>query len=340
MLFLILLLPSLLMILIFTNPTPHKKRAGKKTRAGKWIPISTFLLLSILATVLMTIQSGSRCKDVGPDGDLWDCDFAGADLSHADLRGSEMSRINLSSSDLTRSDLSGANLSRADMSNSILAGADLSEAMLFDATLDGADLSNAVLDGANLKWASLVGVTGLTGESLANLQEWEGMLLQSEGEILGQLLQVCEGRGNESAALYAPNQGATSILLITETGEKHQVSEYAPGFWWPASVSDTELVACFEGPYKVGGRTCTYDDGSSINTYSQRVDISVYIAQTGELLEMISIEGPRPRPCPEKVVADGESTEYLGEAPYGAQIIEALAPFAREGGDLHPPGLP
>ncbi|TFH31764.1 MAG: pentapeptide repeat-containing protein [Anaerolineales bacterium] len=335
-----LLLPSLLMILIFTNPTPHKKRAGKMTRVGKWIPISTFLVISVLAAVLMTIQSGSRCENVGTEGTLWDCDFAGADLSYTDLQGSDMVNINLSSADLSGSNLRGAELMRADMSNSILAGTDLSDASLFNATLDGADLSNAVLDGAVLSGASLVGVTGLTDESLASLEQWEGMLLQSEEEILAQLWQVCEGIGVESAAAYDPDQGATSILLITDQGKKHPTTDYIPGFLWPESVSNTELVACFEGPYRVAKGTCTYDDGTSINRYSQRIDISIFIARTGELMEMITLEGPQPRECSNKVVAGGEYPENLGDAPYGVQIIEALNPFEHEGGDLHPPRLP
>ncbi|TFH36048.1 MAG: pentapeptide repeat-containing protein [Anaerolineales bacterium] len=339
-LLLFLLLPSLLMILIFTNPTPHKKHAGKQTRTGKWIPISTFLVLSALATVLMTIQSGSHCRKVGREGDLWDCDFTGADLSHTDLQGSDMSRSNLSSADLSGSDLSRANLSRADLSNSILVGADLSDAVLFDATLDGADLSNAVLNGASLKWASLVGVTGLTDESLANLEQWEGMLLQSEEEMLVQLWKVCDGMGIESAAAYDPDQGASSIILITDEGEKHPTSEYVPGFWWPASVSNAELVACVAGPYRVAKGSCPFDDGTSFDRFSQRIDVSMYVARTGDLLEIITLEGPQPSLCPQKKVADSETRDDIGDAPYGVQIIEALTPFARDGGDLHPPRLP
>ncbi len=335
-----LLLPSLLMIRLFTNPTPHKTRADKQTRAGKWIPISTFLVLGVLATVLMTTLKGSRCEAVGPEAALWDCDFAGADLSNMDLHGSDMSHIDLSSADLSGSDLSGGDLSGADLSSSVLVGANISDAELSNAKLDGADLSDAILDGASLKLASLIGVTGLTDESLANLAEWDGMLLQSEEEIYAQLRQVCEGMSVESAAEYDPFQGATSILLITDEGERHPTTASVPGFWRPESASNTELVACFSEPSRVAWSTCTYDDGTSFDRYSQRIEISVFIARTGELLDMITLEGPSPRTCPEEIIAGSEPRDYLGDAPYGAQIIDALTLLMHEGGDLHPPRLP
>jgi len=335
-----LLLPLLLLIFLFTHPTPHKKRADKMVRLGVWIPISTFLALSVLASVLMAFLTGNRCEDIGPNGKLWGCDFEGADLSGVDLSEADMSEINLSGANLSGSNLSGAELSRANLTNSNLAGADLSDARMFNATLDGADLSNAVLDGAGLSGASLIGVTGLTDESLANLEQWEGMLLQSEDQILAELWQVCKGIGIENAAAYDSDLGATSIVLITDVGERHPTTEYVPRNWWPASVSNAELVACFDSPYRVAKGTCTYDDGTSWDRYSQRIDISIFIARTGDLLEKITLEGPAPGACPENIVAGGERPEDLGDAPYGVQIIEALTPFAHEGGDLHPPRLP
>ena len=328
------------MIRLFTNPTPHKTRADKQTRAGKWIPISTFLVLGVLATVLMTTLKGSRCEAVGPEAALWDCDFAGADLSNMDLHGSDMSHIDLSSADLSGSDLSGGDLSGADLSSSVLVGANISDAELSNAKLDGADLSDAILDGASLKLASLIGVTGLTEETLANLAEWDGMLLQSEEEIYAELGQVCEGIGVVSAAAYDPYQGATSILLFTDEGRRHPTTASVPRFWRPESVSNAELVACFGSTFRVEMGTCRYDDGSSIDRYSQRIRVSIFLAQTGELLDMLTLEGPPPSQCPETIVAGSDRREYVGDAPHGAQIINALTPYMHEGGDLHPPNLP
>ena len=210
-----------------------------------------------------------------------------------------------------------------------------------NATLDGADLSNAILDGARLNGASLVGVTGLTAESLATLEQWDGMLLQSEEEILAQLWQVCEGKGVERAAAYDPDQGATSILLITDQGKKYPTT----GSWWPASVSNAELVACLDGPYTAFLESCTYVGGSTISRRLQRIDISIFVARTGELLRTITLDGTWPSACPEEIiVADDKRPEFrsgsLGAAPSGSQIIEALIPFMHKGGPLHAPRLP
>ena len=102
---------------------------------------------------------------------------------------------------------------------------------------------------------------------------------------------------------------------------KHPTTASVPIFWRPESVSNTELVACFSEPYKVDWGTCTYDDGTSFNRYSQRIEISVFIAQTGELLDIISREGPRPSACPEKIVAGGEWSDYVGDD------LDGNAPF-------------
>jgi uncharacterized protein YjbI with pentapeptide repeats len=288
----------------------------------------------------MIIQSGVRCENVGPEGKLWECDFAGADLSNMNLQESEMMGINLISANLSGSNLIGVNLSGADLSNSTLADANLSDAKLYAAKLDGADLTNTVLDGANLSEASLIDVTGLTNESLANLSKWGGMLLQSEDEILAQLWQVCEGIGVENAVPYDSDQGATSIIAITDKGEKYRNSDYFPRNWWPASVSNAELVACVEGPYNVTIETCTYDDGTIIKRISRWVDISIFIARTGEQLEKITLEGSPPINCSQEVPANSDEYEYYGDAPTGSQVIEALTSFAHDGGDLHPPRIP
>jgi uncharacterized protein YjbI with pentapeptide repeats len=328
--------------LFLHNSNPAQKKTNKTVRYGVWIPITAFLVLSVLASALMTIQAGNRCKVVS-DGMLWGCDFAGADLSGIDFSGADMSRINLAGANLSGSNLSEVMMPGADLTNSNLAGADLSNAWLKQSKLDGADLTGAVLDGAFMKFASLVGVKGLTQESLANLDNWSNMLLQSEEEMLAKLWQVCDGRGVEKAAQYSPDKNVNSILIFSEEGEKHSIygtEKVYDSYWMPESVSNTELVACFEGPYKVGVGSCDYEDGISIKKYMLRVDMSIYVAQTGELLEEITLDGVRPDKCPEKKVEGGERPDYIGDAPYGIHIIEALTPFVNEDGVLPPPNLP
>jgi len=341
--FLVYLLPSLLLILVFTHPTPRKNNPDKKTRMGMWIPIFSFIFLSLLSALLMTILSGSRCKKIGPGGNLWNCDFAGMDLSGRDLKGANMEQINLMGANLSGTDLSDAKLNGADLLDVNFSNADLTDANLRMAELDGADLSGTVLDGVNLMWASLVNVKGLSEESLANLSNWKGMLLQDEDEMLTQLYPVCSGKAVERAAEYMPEKYASSMMLINSEGKKHDLAGVAgiwDTYWLPESVTNTELVACFAEAQKIGVGTCSYDDGTSINRYMQRIDIFIYIAKTGELLDTISLDGPRPNNCPQKKVAGGERPDYVGDPPYGKTIIENLRPFINEGGELPALNLP
>jgi hypothetical protein len=338
-----LLLPTLLMVIFFTQPTPQKKRPDKKVRYGFWIPISTFLILSILAIGLTAVQSNDRCKNLVPDGLLWDCDLSGRDLKNIDLHGANMTRTKLTGAVLSDSNLSRTNLEFADLSGSALAGADLTEATLIYATLDGADLSGTILDGTRMKFASLIDVKGLTADSLAKITNWEGMLLQSEADMLSQLWPVCNGEGAENAAEYLPGQRANSILLISEEGKKHPIagtSTIEDSYWLPESVSNTELVACFSEPQKINIGICKYDDGTTIDQSMLRIKISIFVARTGELLEDITLDGERPKACPEKKVAGGEMPDDVGEEPTGLQIINALRPYVNETGRMFPPSLP
>jgi hypothetical protein len=342
-LFFVYLLPSLLLILIFTLPTPRRNRSDKTTRVGKWIPISAFLFLSITTAILLTINSKSRCDAIGADGKLWKCNFAGMNLSGRDLKGANMEQSNLAGADLRGADLSDTNLTNADLHGADLSNAELSNAILFQAKLDDADLSGTVLEGANLMLASLVNVKGLNDESFSNLSDWRGLQLQDEDEMLTVLFPVCSGKAVASAAEYMPGKYASSMMLIDSEGKKHDLSGVHGiwgTYWLPESVSNTELVACFSEAQKIGVGTCTYDDGTSLERYMQRVDIFLYAAQTGDLIEIITLDGPRPTSCSEKKVAGAEQPDYVGEPPSGNIIIDKLRPFINENKELPPLILP
>lgn len=135
---------------------------------------------------------------VGPNADLKNAQFSGANLFDSDLLNAQMSGANLTSvtsgsvtgtpvlpigwklidgyligpgaylnnamlagARLSHVDLAGANLIRAQLSNASLIGANLS-----GATLNGADLSAADLSGANLLGAIVIGAT--TTNALTN----------------------------------------------------------------------------------------------------------------------------------------------------------------------------
>jgi len=334
------LLPSLLLILLFTHPTPLKRNPEKKARQGKWLPIASFIFLSLLSVLLITIDSGRRCKVIGPEGQLWGCDFAGMDLSGRDLHAANMERIDLSGADLSGSDLSDTKLNGADLQKVNLTDADLSDSDLQMADLSGADLTGAILDGASLQWAQLIDVQGLTQDMLSSLGNWKGVLLQTDEQMAAELLPVCAGQPVASASDDLAVQYQYSMMLITAEGEPHELMDRFALDWLPESVSNTELVACFSEVQKIAVGTCSYDDGTSFNRYMQRVEISIYVARTAELLDTLTLEGPRPDSCPPDVVAGGDYPDRIGDPPYNKTIIDALSPYINEGGELPPLRIP
>ncbi len=90
-------------------------------------------------------SSMEHCTQRGPESDLHQCDFSGANLygtvlTVADLRSADFSGANLRSAFLRGADFSAANLSSADLRG----------AFLGDANLEGANLSDTKFSGAIL----------------------------------------------------------------------------------------------------------------------------------------------------------------------------------------------
>jgi len=81
-------------------------------------------------------------------------------------------------------------------------------------------------------------------------------------------------------------------------------------YWLPESVSNTELVACFEVK-KIGVSECSYEDGKSIKRYVRQVEIDINAANTGELIETFALMGPRSG-CPKEKVADADYSDETG----------------------------
>ncbi len=131
------------------------------------------------------------------------------------------------------------------------------------------------------------------------------------------------------------------MVLITGEGKSHELSSGAlwGTYWISESVSNTELVACITLERVVIDQ-CTYDDGVTFARIMQRDQISIFEAKTGNLLEQISLDGPRPNMCPVEKVAGGDYRDLVGEAPGGKSIMDALAPFVNETGELPPLAAP
>lgn len=79
-----------------------------------------------------------ECPEVGPQKNLTDCDFRGADLAGESFDGANLSGSSFAGADLCGATFRGANLDDVDLSGANLTRADLSAANLSSAKLTGA----------------------------------------------------------------------------------------------------------------------------------------------------------------------------------------------------------
>ncbi len=332
-----------LLMYFFTEPTSSDANRRLSAMWGCGSASLLFLSLSITAIFFGSRLRRERCQALAPNVSLWQCSYVGEDLSGTNLHGTNMRetslvRANLSDADLTgvtltNADLREANLSNANLTRAELQGADLSNAELYDASLDG-----ATLDGANLSNAS-----GLTNEMLGSAASWRGTLLQTPRSMLVELATVCTGEGIEEAAPYAQDNSRHPLVLLQQDGKQHELSQQIPPTWWPATTSYAELVACVGVESEHLVQTCRYEKGGVAYRYVQEQEVQVVEAVTGEVLALVTVSGPEPRGCPDKLLTvEGvePEEEYRGESPGIEEYIKALSRFVNADGEMEPLQVP
>jgi hypothetical protein len=352
-------------LLTYFSIEPTRSDANRRLRTtwGCGSAFFLFLSLSVAASIFGNQLQEKRCQELGPNASLWQCDYSGEDLREINLHGATMRetslvRVNLSNADLTdvvltNADLRQANLSNANLTGAELQGADLSDVDLLGGSLDEANLTGADLSNAKLNDASLIGATldganlsntlGLTNEMLSGAASWRGTLLQTPLSMLTKLATVCEGEGVEEAAHYAPDNSRHPLVLLQQDGKQHELSQKIPPIWWPATTSYAELVACVGGESEHLVQTCRYEKGGVAYRYVQETEVQIVEALTGEVLTLITVRGPEPRECPDKLLTvEGvePEEEYRGESPGVEEYIEALSRFVNADGKIEPLRVP
>jgi hypothetical protein len=69
--------------------------------------------------------------------------------------------------------------------------------------------------------------------------------------------------------------------------------------WQPASVEETELVACVGPAEKYVLQVCPYSGGTSTTRYAYRREVTVVSAKTAEIIDSATFKGEAPRACRE-----------------------------------------
>ena len=94
---------------------------------------------------------------IGPNINLYGCNFSQRNLSNFDLSYCTLVRTRLTQSQLVRTNLSYSNLTFADIREADLTNANLSYTTLHKANLSGANLTSSILSGAKLQLTNLEG---------------------------------------------------------------------------------------------------------------------------------------------------------------------------------------
>jgi uncharacterized protein YjbI with pentapeptide repeats len=115
--------------------------------------------MSKAVLVEVTPSLTQDCSYIGVDGNLQNCDFAGADFAGLNLTGADLDGADLADADLSGADLTGVGLQGSNLSNSVLTEANLTDANLSGADLSSADLTDTDLSGVSLTTANLTAVS-------------------------------------------------------------------------------------------------------------------------------------------------------------------------------------
>lgn len=133
------------------------------------------------------------------------------------------------------------------------------------------------------------------------------------------LSSVC---GSESAGTLEAADLSESpphpIVLLSEDGKKHEWNDNLSFDWKPESVSTTELVACIGEELAQKIQTCEYSvtgygsPTSFVYRYRYYLEVRLFSAYTGELIDEKTFQGTLPSLCPEYI--------YSTYSEYGSRV--------------------
>lgn len=104
------------------------------------------------------------------------------------------------------------------------------------------------------------------------------------------------------------------MVIMSDTGQPHEMNSKIPDSWLPSSISDTELAVILYPEKEVELGTQTYVGGPPITRYRFKMDVIVREAYSGRILWEATIKGAEPEPFPETAPAgqtrlDGQRIE-------------------------------
>jgi hypothetical protein len=118
-----------------------------------------------------------------------------------------------------------------------------------------------------------------------------------------EVASACSGRGVAAAAAYSEGPGSHPVEVLyfgrRIWNPMIPTTWYSPipESWRPASVEETELVACVDSVEKYVIEICQYRGGPDITRYGYRRQVTLVTARTGEVVASETFRGEPPRQC-------------------------------------------
>lgn len=192
-------------------------------------------------------------------------------------------------------------------------------------------LAGVILGGVML--CSGVILTGLTVSNAAKAPARAAQ--EASWESLKPLKELClGGAGNSSAANFTPGAGPHRLVVFrsniagaTDLSTFYNRTEDYPAEWRAAELAQAQFVACIHtGSIVV--EECAYTLPNDVRATLQRMQltaqVSVYAAQTGELLGQAELPGALPRACQaQEQFAETLTTQSVAGDPVPPAQIEA-----------------
>jgi hypothetical protein len=120
---------------------------------------------------------------------------------------------------------------------------------------------------------------------------------------------ACYGQGVVASATYSEGQVPHPVEIVHYGRRIWYWRWFLPGSWLPASVEETELVACVGPVEEYVIETCQYY-GSSVTRYGYKRQVVLRTAKTGEIVASETFRGESPSRC--KQTEESSTTKLKG----------------------------
>ena len=135
-----------------------------------------------------------------------------------------------------------------------------------------------------------------------------------DAALVAALKPACGGSAVNGAGIAQPGASINHLVLLATDGSEHRWTGFAPIEWKPASLADTELVACVSADeIRTQIETCQYINGPAITRYSAARHVVLVEPGTGRTIASYDMTDT-PREC--RSTEERSVVELTGSVPW------------------------